>query len=197
VRNQLRKAAKEGLVTKEATFDDDFVRGMTNIFNETPVRQGRKFWHYGKDFHTVKKQFSRYIYREDMIGAYYKNEMIGFVMMGNAGRYGTTGQIISSIKHRDKFTNNALIGKAVELCEKKNLPYLAYLHWNDDSLSEFKRRCGFERTRVPRYFVPLTPKGKLALNLGLHRGWKALVPGRFKAALKKLRSDWYGSRGTE
>jgi len=30
---------------------------MTAIFNESPTRQGRKFWHYGKDFATVKKQF--------------------------------------------------------------------------------------------------------------------------------------------
>jgi hypothetical protein len=161
------------------------------------VRQGRKFWHYGKDFHTVKQQFSRNIHREDMIGAYYRDELIGFVMMGNAGRYGVTGQIISAIKHRDKSTNNALIAKAVEVCERKKLPYLVYLFWSTDSLGEYKRRCGFEKTRVPRYFVPLTQKGKLALNLGLHRGWKELVPARLKASLKKLRSDWYGRGGAE
>jgi hypothetical protein len=143
IRNQIRKAEKEGLVVKEAGYDDDFVRGMTAIFNEAPVRQGRKFWHYGKDFETVKQQFSRFIYRETMIGAYYQNELIGFIMMGDAGRYGVTSQIISAIKHRDKSTNNALIAKAVELCERKRLPYLAYLYWSDDSLAEFKRRCGF------------------------------------------------------
>ena len=30
-----------------------------------------------------------------MIGAYYGGEMIGFIMLGNAGNYGITGQIIS------------------------------------------------------------------------------------------------------
>ena len=54
VRNQIRKAEKEGLVVKEVPYDDDFVRGMTAIFNESPVRQGRPFWHYGKSFETVK-----------------------------------------------------------------------------------------------------------------------------------------------
>ena len=197
IRNQIRKAEKEGLVVKEATYDDDFVRGMTAIFNESPVRQGRKFWHYGKDFQTVKRQFSRYIHREDMIGAYYQNELIGFIMMGNAGRFGVTGQIIAAIKHRDKSTNNALIAKAVEVCDKKKLPYLIYLFWSDDSLTEFKRRCGFERTRIPRYFVPLTQKGKLALRLGFHRGWKGLLPKQLKVSLTKLRRRWYGLSGAE
>jgi hypothetical protein len=191
-RNQIRKAEKEGIVVRETVYDDDFVRGMTTIFNEAPVRQGRRFWHYGKDFETVKRQFSRFIFREHMIGAYYKNEFIGLIMLGNAGRYGLTGQIISTIRHRDKSTNNALIAKAVEVCEKKGLPYLVYLFWSDDSLAEFKRRCGFEKTRVPRYFVPLTQKGKLALKLGFHRGWKELLPNELKRSFKKLRSRWYG-----
>jgi hypothetical protein len=115
VRSQIRKAEKEGVVVKECPYDDDFVRGMTAIFNEAAVRQGRRFWHYGKDFDTVKHQFARYIHREHMIGAYYRDEMIGLIMLGNAGTFGLTGQIISSIKHRDKATNNALVAKAVEV----------------------------------------------------------------------------------
>lgn len=193
-RNLIRKANKEGLEVRETAYDDEFVRGMTDIFNEARVRQGRPFWHYGKDFETVKRQFSRFVFREDMIGAYYQGEMIGFMMLGDAGRYALTGQIISKIKHRGKATNNALIAKAVEICERKPWPYLVYLHWTDTSLAEFKRRCGFEETRVPRYFVPLTAKGKLALRLGLHRGWKEAVPKRMRDSLKKLRKSWYELR---
>jgi hypothetical protein len=194
VRSLIRKAEKEGVVVREALYDDDFVRGMTAIFNEAPVRQGRRFWHYGKDFETVKQQFSRCLYREHMIGAYYRDEMIGFIMLGNAGTFGITGQIISSIKHRDKATNNALIAKAVEVCEKLGLEHLVYLFWNDDSLSEFKRRCGFERRCVPRYYVPLNAKGKLGLRMGAQRGWKGLLPRGIKTPLKRLRSSWYDSR---
>ncbi len=58
--------------------------------------------------------------------------MIGFIMLGNAGRYGVLGQIISSLKHRDKATNNALIAKAVGVCERAGLPHLVYLFWNDN-----------------------------------------------------------------
>lgn len=196
-RGLIRKAEKEAITVRETAYDDDFVRGMTAIFNESPVRQGKKFWHYGKDFETVKKQFSRYIHREYMIGAYLGDEMIGFIMLANAGRFGLTGQIISAIKHRDKSINNALIAKAVEVCAQRKLSHLCYWFWSADSLAEFKRRCGFEKMRVPRYFVPLTPKGKLALKLGVHRGWKELIPGGLKSSLKKLRSRWYGMSGAE
>ncbi len=164
---------------------------MTAIFNESPIRQGRRFWHYGKDFETVKRQFSRFLFRERMIGAYFEGEMVGFIMLADAGRFALTGQIISSLKHRDKSPNNALIAKAVEVCAANDLPYLIYLFWTDDSLAEFKRRCGFERVRVPRYYVPLTWKGALALKTGAHRGWKTLIPARVKTSLKRIRRSWY------
>jgi hypothetical protein len=163
---------------------------MTEIFNETPLRQGRRFWHYGKDFETVKRQFSRYLHRELLIGAYYLGEMIGVVMLGNAGRYGITGQIISKVKYRDKATNNALVAKAVQLCERSKLPYLVYFFWDAGSLVEFKRRCGFEEVRVPRYWIPLTTRGQLALNFGLHRGWKKVLPLPVRDRLKRLRTRW-------
>ena len=197
VRTLIRKTEKEGIEIKEVAFDDDFVRGMTAIFNDAPVRQGRRSWHYGKSFETIKSQFSRFVYRETMIGAYLNGELIGFVMLGNAGNYGLTGEIIASVKHRDKAINNALVAKSVEICEREKLPYLLYFFWSEDSLAEFKRRCGFERTKVPRYFVPLTLKGRLALKLGLHRGWKAAIPAGLKTRLKKLRRAWNESRSAE
>ena len=126
-----------------------------------------------------------------MIGAYFEGEMVGFMMLGHAGRFALTGQIISSLKHRDKSPNNTLIAKAVEVCAANGLRYLIYLFWGDDSLAEFKRRCGFERVRVPRYYIPLTWKGALALKLGAQRGWKALIPVRAKTRLKRIRAFWY------
>ena len=197
VRNQIRKAEKEGVTVRETTYNDDFVRGMTAIFNEVPIRQGRRFWHYGKSFDTVKSQFSRYIHREHMIAADYQGEMIGLVMLGNAGRFGLTGQIISAIKHRDKATNSLLIAKAVEVSARLGLPYLCYLFWSGDSLAEFKRRCGFQSMRVPRYYLPLTTGGRLALKLGVHRGWKAMIPEGLKITLKEFRSRWYSMMEAE
>ena len=191
VRNKIRKAEKAGVVVKEVPYDDDFVKGMTAIFNESPVRQGRPFWHYGKTFETVKTQFSRYLFRERMIGAYFAGEMIGFVMLANAGRFAIPGQIVASLKHRDKGASNALMAKAVEVCAAQNIDRLVYMYWGDDSLADFKRYCGFEPVRVPRYWVPLTRRGRLALALGMHRGWKALVPAGLKTRFKDLRRRWY------
>jgi hypothetical protein len=194
VRSLIRKGEKDGLVVREVPYDDDFVRGMATIFNEAPVRQGRKFWHYGKDHETVKRQFSRFIHRESMIGAFYRDEMVGFIMLGIAGSFGITGQIISSLKHRDKATTNALVAKAVEVCEAKRLHQLVYLFWSDDSLGEFKRRCGFEKTAVPRYYVPLTKRGELALKWGAHHGLNAMMPPGVKSRLKDARRRWYEMR---
>lgn len=191
MRNIIRRSEKRGLVVREAEFDDEFVNGMTGIFNETPVRQGRRFWHYGKDVETVKKEFSRYLFREDLIGAYYEDSLVGFVMLANAGSYAITGQIISKIEHRDKWPNNALIAKSVEICARKKIPYLAYSYWDKSSLTEFKRRNGFEKLSLPRYFIPLSNRGKIALKLRLHHGIRGVLPENVLEFLKTLRRTWY------
>jgi hypothetical protein len=196
LRTTIRKSEKEGLVVKEVSYDDEFVRGMTNIFNEAPVRQGRKFWHYGKDFDTVKSQFSKYVHRERMVGAYLGDEMVGFVMLGDAGRFALLGQIISSLKHRDKAPNNSLIAKSVELAAKAGAEYLVYWYWGDDSLAEFKRRCGFECMTLPRYYVPLTAKGHIALQAQAHHGLPGMIPPTMKRVLKRWRGKWYGAQSS-
>src|SRR5207249_10821936 len=161
-RNKVRKAQKKGIEVRLANFDDRFVEGMTSIFNETPIRQGRHFLHYGKDFETIKRQFSRYLFREEIFGAYLGEELVGFIFLADAGKYAFLGQIISKIAHRDLAPNNALLAKAVERCAQKGFPYLVYALWLDDSLGDFKRSNGFQRFDLPRYFMPLTKNGKLA-----------------------------------
>jgi Acetyltransferase (GNAT) domain len=193
-RNKIRKAQKRGVIVKRATFDDEFVRGMASIFNETPIRQGRRFLHFGKNFETIKSQFSRFLFREELFGAYLDSELVGFIMLADAGRYAFLGQIISKVARRDLAPNNALLAKAVERCAEKGVPYLAYASWLDDGLGDFKRSNGFQRFDLPRYFVPLTQRGKLALSVRLHRGWKGAVPRRVRNRLKSLRPHWYNLR---
>jgi hypothetical protein len=112
-------------------------------------------------------------------------------MLGNAGRYGLTGQILSSLEHRDKAPTNALMAKAVQLCTDAGLPGLCYLFWNDSSLSEFKRRCGFEPMNMPRYTVALTLRGRAGLRFGLETGWRAALPPSALALARRVRSRWY------
>lgn len=194
-RNMIRKSQKAGVQVRDAMYNDDFVRGMTEIFNETPVRQGRAFWHYGKDFETVKREFSRFLSREFLIGAYCGNELAGFVMLGNAGNFGLLGQFLSKLTHRDKAINNALIAHSVQTCEKRKLPYLVYGYWGASSLGDFKSNSGFTEVKVPRYFVPLTNKGRAALQFCLHKGWKAALPDRVTNLLKKARKFVLEIRG--
>ena len=74
------------------------------------------------------------------------------------------------MKHFDKRPTNALIAKAVEICEQRGFAYLTYCNYvyndPDSSLTEFKRRNGFEQVLVPRYYIPLTLQGRIALKLG-------------------------------
>lgn len=193
-RNKVRKAQKAGVIVREVDFTDEFVKGMVNIFNETPFRQGRPFWHYGKDFETVKKQFSRNLFREDLFGAYYNDDLIGFIFLAYAGKYAMLGQIVSKIEHREKAPNNVLIAKAVEVCEKKKIPYLVYALWVEGSLGEFKRHNGFERIDLPRYYYPLTTKGRIILKLNLHHGIRAIIPENMKVRLKNVRKKWYARK---
>src|SRR5262245_9433328 len=40
-RKLVRRAEKKGCIIKACTFDDKFIKGMSYIFNESPIRQGR------------------------------------------------------------------------------------------------------------------------------------------------------------
>jgi hypothetical protein len=197
-RNKVSKAEKKGVTVRKANFDDEFIRGMVAIFNESPIRQGREFWHYGKDFDTVKREFSRYLFREELFGAYFEGELIGFIFLVDAGHIAMLGQIISTIRHRDKAPNNALIAKAVEVCASRKVPFLAYAKWPaPGSLRDFKRYNGFECVQLPRYYVPLNLKGRIALKFKLHRDATDLrrqvldwLPERVMLRLKDLRAQF-------
>ena len=190
-RKLIRRAERKGVVVRTCTLDDEFARGMSRIFNESRIRQGRRFWHYGKDAETIKREFSRYLFREQILGAYYEGELIGFIFLADAGTFGYLGQIISLIEHRDKYPNNALMAKAVEVAAERGMPFLVYGLWARAGLAEFKRRNAFQQIDLPRYHVPLTLKGSLAFKLNAHQGVMGMVPEQLIPHLRKLRERWY------
>jgi hypothetical protein len=180
VQRAIRKAMRVGVVTREVALDDELVEGIRTIYDESPVRQGRVFWHYRKDFQAVKAENSTYSDRNLFIGAYYGSELIGFVRIIRVGRVAEIIQILSKKAHQDKRPTNALIAKAVELCVERGMSHLVYCNYvyrdPRSSLTEFKRRNRFEQVLVPRYYVPLTWKGNVMLKLRLHHGVKSLMP---------------------
>lgn len=198
VRKAVRRAKRLGVAVKLVKLDDAFVAGICDIYNESPVRQGKPFWHYHKDFEAVKRENSTYPDRSAVLGAFYNNELIGFIKMVFVGSEARTFQVIGKKKHFDKKPVNALIAKAVEICELTGMSYLVYGNFihnqTENSLTQFKRRNGFEQVLLPRYYLPLTLKGKIALKLGLHHGMTALIPKPALRLLLQLRSAWYSRR---
>ncbi len=116
-------------MTKLADLDDSFVRGIVGINNETPVRQGRPFWHYQKAFSEVKSENSTYADRNAFVGAYFQDELIGFIRMTYADTVANIVQLLSMTKHYDKRPANALIAKAIEICAERGISYLRYYQY--------------------------------------------------------------------
>ena len=194
-RNLARQLEKKGGEVRIAEFDRDFAAGISAIYNETPVRRGRKFWHYGKPLETVQAENATYLDRSVFIGAYHEGKLIGFVKLVCEQAFASLMQVISMIEQRDKSPTNALLAKAVEVCAERRIPYLVYAKYvygrkGPDSLTDFKRRNGFEKIDLPRYYVPLTLRGRLTLALGLHKGLRELLPPWLVRRLMDVRSRW-------
>lgn len=192
-RKNVRRAAKREVVVKEVPFDDDLVRGIKAIYDETPVRQGRTFWHYGKNLEAVRQENSTYLDRSWFVGAYYKDELIGFIKVIMVDKMATMIQIIAKNAHQDKRPMNALLAHTVERCEQRGASFLVYGKYRygkkeGDSLGEFKRRNSFVELKFPRYYVPLTFKGQVALKLGAHLGLANMIPSQVANLLLKVRA---------
>jgi hypothetical protein len=197
-RNKAKQAEKRGVVTREVPFSEELVRGICDIYNETPVRQGRKFPHFGKDFKTIYEEEATYLDRSVFLGAYVNDRLIGFTKILWDSDRSQAGllNIVSLIEERDKVPNNALVAQAVRFCAEQQIPYLVYSNFaygkrKSDSLSDFKERNAFERVDLPRYFVPLTALGWSAYKLGLHKKIADRIPENLILRLRDLRSSWY------
>jgi 1-acyl-sn-glycerol-3-phosphate acyltransferase len=182
-----------GIEVRAVEFNDELVRGITALFNETPFRQGRRFPHYGKDFAQVKKEVGGLLERSEFIGAFLQGELVGYLKLVYMGPLASLLNLVSMDRHYDKRPSNALMAKAVELCTAKGKSFLVYGKYTygkkgEDSMTEFKRRNGFEQIEVPRYVVPLTLKGRLAARLGLHRGLLEALPQPVVRKLLELRA---------
>jgi hypothetical protein len=195
-RKNVRRAAKRGTTVRTVALDDALIEGITEIYNETPFRQGKKFPHYGKDFATVKKEVSTLLDRSEFIGAYFEEELIGFIKLVHMGEISSILHIVSKNAHYDKRPTNALLAKAVEICCQKGAKYLVYGHYTygnkaSSPLAEFKKRNGFEKMLLPKYYIPLTLKGRLIVGLRLHRGLIGLLPASVVVFLVDLRAKFF------
>jgi hypothetical protein len=200
-RNKAKQAEKKGVKLREVDFTEDLVKGIWQIYNESPVRQERKFPHYGKSFEEVYKDEATYLDRSIFIGAYLEERLIGFIKMviDETGTQAGLMNIISLIAERDKAPTNALLAHAVRACTSRGISYLTYSNFSygkklQDSLSDFKERNAFKPVKVPRYYVPLTSFGRLGFRLGLHHKLSERVPDSIGERLRLLRGNWLKRR---
>jgi hypothetical protein len=199
VRKHIRKAEREGIGTEVVPFTDDLVRGVCEVYDELPVRQGRAFWHYGKGFEAVKSENATYLERSTFIGAYHNRKLVGFLKLVFDDNVASIMQILSKSSYFDKRPTNALLAKAVQVCDSREIKYLTYgeyIYDNKDqsTLIDFKRNNGFIKVDVPRYYVPLTLKGRIALKVGLHKGMKTILPASLMSYALHLRAAWHGRK---
>jgi hypothetical protein len=200
-RNKAKQAEKRGVTLKEVPFDDSLVQGIWKIYNECPVRQGKPFAHYGKDIETVRREEATYLDSSFFVGAFFEGNLIGFLKLTCDQARSQAGllNIVSMIKHRDKAPTNAMVAQAVRSCAERKISYLVYSNFaygnkERSTLSDFKERNAFKRIDLPRYYVPLTYTGRLALRMGLHRKFSDHIPEPILVKLRALRNSWYSRK---
>jgi hypothetical protein len=200
-RNKAKQAQKKGVEIREVPFDDVFAKGIWEIYNESPVRQGRRFPHYGKSLQEITRMSSTFPETSVFIGAFLGEKLIGFIKLVTDDTRTQAGMmhIVSMIQHRDKAPTNALVAQAVRSCADRQIPYLVYSNFaygkkERSGLSDFKERNGFEKFELPRYYVPLTSLGAAAYRLGLHHKLVDHLPESLLAKVRDYRYAWYKYR---
>lgn len=200
-RKALRIAEREGIVAREVPFDAALVSGISAVYDDSPVRQGKPFWHYGKDLETVGRENGTFLERSIFIGAYLGEELVGYAKLVCVPSRRLAGfvQILAKRRHWDKRPSRALIAQAVRSCAERGIEHLlfsnfAYGNKQRDGLSDFKQLNGFRRIDLPRYYLPLTPLGRAALALGLHRPLIQRIPAPLLVRLLRARRLWHERR---
>ena len=184
------------MIVKQIDFDDSFVRGIKRVYDEVPIRGGRRAWHYRDDFETCKRKHETYRARSDFIAAYFEGELVGFVKLVYAGDTARTMQNLTMVKCRGLSVSNALLAKCAEICTKKSIKFLvfgklSYGKKGDLGLEQFKRDNGFVKLDFPRYYVPLNWRGNLAISLGLYKDVSDFLPPGFVGWSRNTRTAWY------
>lgn len=190
-RQTIKGAATRGIKVQVVDFDDQYIQGIHQIYNETPIRQGKQFPHYGDSIEKVRRENGTFREKSLYLGAYYERELVGFMKVVFEDEFADVLQLLSKMAHRDKFANNALLAKAIEVCSARGMPYLVYGDMKDGGLDNFKRHNGFSKMLLPRYYVPLTWLGKVALKMKLHQRLSQRLPLPVASVLKDFRRRWY------
>jgi hypothetical protein len=197
-RKNVRRSQKRGVVIKVKEFDEDLIDGLRAVNDDTLTRQGMRNAYYGLSPQETRNRYGEFVGRCEFICAYSGEEMIGFLHLVYRGDVAAILNLTTKPSHFDKRPANALVAKAVEICESRGISHISYGLYNygnkrDSSLREFKIRNGFEEILVPRYFIPLTLWGMLCMKAKLHRGLIGILPSSVIATGIRARELWNNS----
>jgi hypothetical protein len=169
-RNLVRKAQKSGVIVEPVEENEDFARDVLRIYDETPIREGRRFGRYRTMNLAVLGRGFRNLRNSDLLGAYVNRQLIGFMWIIYGDKVAELENCLSLIQHRDKAPMNMLMAEAVRRCSKKGVHFLVYEKFGYlPGLDSFKMHNGFKRCVTTRYFVALSQRGSLAIKLKMHK----------------------------
>jgi hypothetical protein len=195
-RKNVRRSQKRGVVIVAKELEEDVVEGIRSVNDDSPMRQGVKNAYYGLSSEDTWKRYGEFSGRCDFICAYAGQEMIGFLHLVYREDVAAILNLTVKPSQFDKRPANALVAKAVEICEAKGISHIGYGLYNygnklDSSLREFKIRNGFQEILIPRYFVPMTHWGKICMKAYLHRGLIGILPPSAISFGLRARALWF------
>ena len=195
-RKNTRRSQKRGVTLSIRRLDADVVEGIRAVNDDSPTRQGAKNAYYGLSSEETVKRYGEFEGRCDFICAYSGEEMIGFLHLVYRENVAAILNLTVKPSQLDKRPANALVTKAVEICDARGISHITYGNYNygnkrDSSLREFKIRNGFDEILVPRYYVPLTTWGHVCMSMNFHRGLIGILPPSVIAVGLRARTLWY------
>ena len=131
----------------------------------------------------MREKFSN-LSKSEVLGAYYNGELVGLLWMVYGDTVARIRSFVSLIKHREKAPNNALMAEGVKRCSERGFRSIVYEKMGYlPGLDSFKMHNGFKECVVPRYYVPLSNKGMLAIKLRVHKEIQYSLSPRISRAL--------------
>jgi hypothetical protein len=185
-RQDIKRSERRGVRIRKVHVDERFLRDAFAIYNETPIRQGRRYAGYGISLQGLRRKFSDS--KCELLGAYDESKLIGLLWMMPGDRVAEMGSFVHLVSERHKLPTNALIAAAVNDCCERGLHFLVYpaAFGFQPGLDEFRLRMGFKPFTVPRYYVPLTRRGYTSIKLRIHRPIQYAVPSAIARTFRPI-----------
>jgi hypothetical protein len=108
-RKNVRRAEKRGIVVQVKSLDAGLLQGLVELNNDSAVRQGKVYTHYGKTLEQVTRDQADFLDRCDYICAYVGDELVGVVKLIYRGGVASILTFLPKASHHDKRPANALM----------------------------------------------------------------------------------------